>query len=458
MRLRLLLAIALAAASAPRARAVDLNVITGVEVRDAGSSVVLAVKGSRKPSFTTFSMADPPRFVIDFSESRFEGVPEDIRVGDGTVKLVKNLSYGSDATSIARVMVAFEVEVAPPVIEESGGTLLVKVEKPSVPGAAVAKAPAPAPAVPAAAPAAAPSVAEAVAAAVGSAPDAGAKAQAEADAKARGEAEARAAEQAAADARAAQEASARAEAAAKAQAEVDAKARAEAEARAAAQATADERAAAEAAARAQATKAEAAIAAAPAPAEPAPAAEPAAPAAAPVAPAPEPAAAAPVAEAPVAEAPAAPPAAARVEGVAPVAHVREVGFKQLPGASRVYVRTTVPPRFTIQDVGSDTIRVELENTRADRRNDLRFLDTKFFKSAVALVTPSRHGTSYVLDIKLRERVPYQQRIEGDALAIDFERPGAAAAPAAQAAEADAPAVPAPEADAAAAEAPAAPAQ
>ncbi|MFY3745196.1 hypothetical protein ACOQFB_14880 [Anaeromyxobacter sp. Red801] len=451
MRLRLLLAIALAAASAPRARAVDLNVISGVEVRDAGSTVVLAVKGSRKPSFTTFSMADPPRFVIDFSESRFEGVPEDIRVGDGTVKLVKNLSYGSDATSIARVMVAFEVEVAPPVLEESGGTLLVKVEKPSVPGAAVAKAPAPAPA---AAPAAAPSVAEAVAVAVGGAPDAGAKAQAEADAKARAEAEARAAEQAAADARAAQEASARAEAAAKAQAEADASARAEAEARAAAQAKAEERAAVEAAARAEAAKAQVAAA----PAEPvAPAAEPAVPAAVPAAPAAEPNPE-PVAAAPVAEAPVAAPAAAQPEGLAPAAHVREVGFKQLPGASRVYIRTTVPPRFTIQDVGPDVIRVELENTRADRRNDLRFLDTSFFKSAVALVTPSRHGTSYVLDIKLRERVPYQQRIEGDALAIDFERPGAAAAPSAQAAEADAPAEPAPAADAATAETAAAPAQ
>ena len=43
-------------------------------------------------------------------------------------------------------------------------------------------------------------------------------------------------------------------------------------------------------------------------------------------------------------------------------------------------------------------------------------------SAVAVVTPARRGASYVLDIKLRERVPYQQRIEGDMLAIDFERP------------------------------------
>jgi hypothetical protein len=97
---------------------------------------------------------------------------------------------------------------------------------------------------------------------------------------------------------------------------------------------------------------------------------------------------------------------------APRAQLREVGFRQLPGASRVYVRTSVTPRFTIQDVGENVIRVELENTRATRRNDLRHLDTSFFPSAVAVVTPARRGASYVLDIKLRERVPYQQRIEG----------------------------------------------
>ncbi len=70
------------------------------------------------------------------------------------------------------------------------------------------------------------------------------------------------------------------------------------------------------------------------------------------------------------------------------------------------------------------VRLEVENTRASRRNDTRPLDTSFFPSAVALITPSRVGTSYVVDIKLRKRVPYQQKVEGDVLAIDFERPPA----------------------------------
>lgn len=58
----------LAVAAAAPAWAADPNLITGVEVKDVGAEVVLSVKCSKRPSFTTFSMADPPRFVIDFSE------------------------------------------------------------------------------------------------------------------------------------------------------------------------------------------------------------------------------------------------------------------------------------------------------------------------------------------------------------------------------------------------------
>jgi hypothetical protein len=44
-----------------------------------------------------------------------------------------------------------------------------------------------------------------------------------------------------------------------------------------------------------------------------------------------------------------------------------------------------------------------------------------------MITPSTRGSTYVVDIKLKERVPYQQKLEGDVLAIDFARPGGAAA-------------------------------
>jgi hypothetical protein len=104
--------------------------------------------------------------------------------------------------------------------------------------------------------------------------------------------------------------------------------------------------------------------------------------------------------------------------------VMEIGFQQLPDTSRVFVKLSGAPRFEIQERGDDTVRVELTNTRVRRRNDTRHLDTSFFPSAVAMVTPSRQGSSYVVEIKLRQRVHWQQKVQGDVLALDFERPEA----------------------------------
>jgi colicin import membrane protein len=136
MSLRPLVAIATLAAGIGRAEGADLNVVTAVELADEGATVVLSVKGSKAPNFTTFSMADPPRFVIDLSEAKFQGVPEDLKVDDGTILLVKNLSYGSDATSIARVMIAFVNDVEPPDVQAQGSTLVVRVTKPGAPAVA----------------------------------------------------------------------------------------------------------------------------------------------------------------------------------------------------------------------------------------------------------------------------------------------------------------------------------
>ncbi|WP_242336481.1 MULTISPECIES: AMIN domain-containing protein [Anaeromyxobacter] len=478
MRPRHLVALVLAFAGSSARAAGALNVVTAVEVKDEGAAVVLQVKGSKPPNFTTFSMADPPRFVIDLSEARLQGVPEDLVVRNGVVNLVKNLSYGSEATAIARIMVAFQVEVDPPEVLAEGNTLVVRVAKPAgaspavaaddgarareaeeakaraaaekkaqeeaaARAAAEAQARAEAEKAEAAAAAEKARVAEvaaaeekARAAEVAAAEEKAraaeadrAKAGVEADAQpasaaaeeqSRAEAEAKGA----AEARAAYEKE-RQEEVARSEAEAQARSRAEGEAReaeASARAEADRRAEEEAGARAAAearAASERELAAANGKAaalDEAPAPERSRGAAAESHPEPAAAVAETAAEA----------SAGRLDVGAPRAQLREVGFKQMSGVSRVFVRTSVTPRFSVQDVGENVIRVELENTRATRRNDLRHLDTSFFSSAVAVVTPARRGSSYVLDIKLRERVPYQQRIEGDMLAIDFERPAAPA--------------------------------
>jgi len=82
----------LAASGTARAQPADLNLVSKVEVRSQGGAIVVTIEGSKPPNFTTFSMVDPPRFVIDLSESAFKGVPEDIDPGDGGINGVKNLS------------------------------------------------------------------------------------------------------------------------------------------------------------------------------------------------------------------------------------------------------------------------------------------------------------------------------------------------------------------------------
>ena len=281
---------------------------------------------------------------------------------------------------------------------------------------------------PPAAPTVAPDSDQAKAAADKAAAEAQAKAEAEKAAKAEAEARAKAEAEKAAKAEAEAQAKAEAEKAAKAEAEARAKAEAEkaakAEADARAKAEAERAAQADAEARARhaapavAPAAEAAaspesrLASAATPERPAGAAGGAASVAAPAAgarPAPR-----------VAAVAVAPRTAADVSGKPNL--VESIGFRQLPEVSEVVVRTNGTPRFQVSEAGENLIRVEMLNTRASTRNDLKFLDTSFFPSAVTRVTPVRRGRNYVLEIQLRQKVAWQQRVEGGTLAIDFERP------------------------------------
>ena len=99
----------------------DANTITKVEIR--GSTVEII--GTRKPSFTSFTMTEPARLVIDISEAVFSGVPEQIP-GGGTVSWIKTASYGSDASAIARVLIGFSKEVETD-LTSGGNKLVIKI-------------------------------------------------------------------------------------------------------------------------------------------------------------------------------------------------------------------------------------------------------------------------------------------------------------------------------------------
>ncbi|HEY0882988.1 MAG TPA: AMIN domain-containing protein, partial [Archangium sp.] len=101
---------------------VQLNSITKIEVK--GSTV--EITGSRRPNFTTFTLSDPPRLVIDISEAVFTDVPKELKIGDGTITAIKTASYGSESAAIARILIGFERELETD-IASAGTSLVVKL-------------------------------------------------------------------------------------------------------------------------------------------------------------------------------------------------------------------------------------------------------------------------------------------------------------------------------------------
>ncbi|MFY1827865.1 AMIN domain-containing protein [Myxococcus fulvus] len=434
-----------------QAPAANLNTITSVQVN--GGTVTIS--GSKKANFTTFTMTDPPRLVIDIAEAVFNGVPEETQVGNGTVTGIRTASYGSDDSAIARVLIGFEREVETD-IQATDSQLVIKVVGGT--GQAVAQA---APTPPAAQPTSDGSAAEAAARAQAerqaqekaaaesaaraeaerqaqekAAAEATARAQQDADAERQRqkEAEARAvaqreeeqrAAQAAADDRKRQEA----EAQASAQAAADDRKRQEAEARAAAEAAADERrASAQAAADEKKRQQEDARAAAKTAAE-------------------DKRAAAQAAKEEAAEARRQREEEARAErerrqqervamaqprerrevssgGSSEVSSRRKtmtlVGFQQQGGVSRVFIRTNEPVRYSVSETGNAVV-LELENSRIDLSNNTRPLDTSYFNSPVTRVDADAEGRNVRVTVQLRQQAPVQAQQDGNVISLDFQR-------------------------------------
>ncbi|RKG63234.1 AMIN domain-containing protein [Corallococcus sp. CA054B] len=101
---------------------VDYNTITSVTV----SGGTVEITGSKKADFNSFTMTDPPRLVIDVSGAVFKDVPEELPVGNGTVTGIRTQAYGTESSSIARILIGYEREVETD-IQTSGNKLVVKV-------------------------------------------------------------------------------------------------------------------------------------------------------------------------------------------------------------------------------------------------------------------------------------------------------------------------------------------
>lgn len=426
-----------------------LNAITRVTV----SGGVVQIAGSQKPNFTTFTMTDPPRLVIDISGAVLSGVPEEIPARGGGVTGLRTANYGSEATSVARVLIGYERDVETD-IQVSGNVLSVKVLEEG--GQAVAQArpferepapeagTAPEPQAEATPPDTAQAQREAQAQAQAQEAQrlaqetaaaaekqrkqeaerlqAEAQRQAETEAKqreetARAQADARKAAEAEEKRRQAEEAQAKRQAEAEAKQRAQEDARAQADARKAAQAEEKRRQAEEAQAkrqeeaearqraqedaRAQADARKAAQAEERRRQEEARAAR--------VASAEPPAR--PVEREPVA-----------TPGISARRKTLEiVGFQQRASSSRVYIRTNERVQYKVSQSDREII-LELENTQIGKGNNTRALDTSFFDTAVARVDPvAGPDRSVRVSIRLKEPVSVQTRQEGNTISLDFPR-------------------------------------
>ncbi|MEN9797525.1 MAG: hypothetical protein RL653_1221 [Pseudomonadota bacterium] len=100
----------------------ELNQVTSVQV----SAGKVVITGTKRPNFTSFTLTNPPRLVLDISEAVFKGVPAS-QAGAGDITGVRTASYGSSASAIARVLVGFTREADTDIQVTPENELVVKV-------------------------------------------------------------------------------------------------------------------------------------------------------------------------------------------------------------------------------------------------------------------------------------------------------------------------------------------
>ncbi|HUB06812.1 MAG TPA: AMIN domain-containing protein [Myxococcales bacterium] len=98
------------------------NAVTSVTFKDGH----IEIAAQAPPNFTTFTMSDPTRLVVDISNCVFKGVPQDMAVNQDPVTSIKAVGYGAGASAVARVLIGFSKDVDTD-IATAGNTLIVKI-------------------------------------------------------------------------------------------------------------------------------------------------------------------------------------------------------------------------------------------------------------------------------------------------------------------------------------------
>lgn len=118
-------AILIAGASSPVAAEKEaLSQLTSVALKTSPAAVVVTLIGSKAPDFTSFTMSDPFRVVVDWAGSRLVGVSDEKRFDHPLIRRITTKQYDSEAEKISRVTVELARETSYHV-EAAGKRVLV---------------------------------------------------------------------------------------------------------------------------------------------------------------------------------------------------------------------------------------------------------------------------------------------------------------------------------------------
>ncbi|RMG12126.1 MAG: type IV pilus secretin family protein [Deltaproteobacteria bacterium] len=132
---RALFALAAAAATLPvvaadrastRAPAEAVNEVRRIEVAATKDGIELRLHGSREATYTAFKLAQPPRLVVDLSNSDVSALRRLTEVGRGNVRAVLTTQFDDADRKVGRVMVVLERD-APYAVRSDGRTVIIHV-------------------------------------------------------------------------------------------------------------------------------------------------------------------------------------------------------------------------------------------------------------------------------------------------------------------------------------------
>ncbi|MEO1338658.1 MAG: AMIN domain-containing protein, partial [Myxococcota bacterium] len=101
----------------------DPSQLTKVSINRADDDIAVVVRGSQPPNFTSFTLSDPFRVVLDWAGSQLAGVQLRQQFDRGLIRLVQMRQFSSESEQISRVI----VELAQPTTYrvEADGTAVI---------------------------------------------------------------------------------------------------------------------------------------------------------------------------------------------------------------------------------------------------------------------------------------------------------------------------------------------